>query len=99
MSIIRLNSLGLSLTSKLCVSLQSEFTELASNLSDYVVKLLDKVQGNEELNVILNNSDGLKHTPNKTLARLQLAIDYKEKKVSAARGGPILTHRNSPHLF
>ncbi len=60
---------------------QSEFTELAANLSDYVVKLLDKVQGNEELNVILNNSDGLEHTPNKTLARLQLAIDYKEKKV------------------
>ena len=46
-----------------------------------MVKLLDKVQGNEELNVILNNSDGLEHTPNKTLARLQLAIDYKEKKV------------------
>ena len=63
------------------VTLQSEFQELASNLSDYVVKLLDKVQGNEELNVILNNSDGLEHTPNKTLARLQLAIDYKEKKV------------------
>ena len=69
----------------MCI-LQSEFTELASNLSDYVVKLLDKVQGNEELNVILNNSDGLEHTPNKTLARLQLAIDYKEKKVSGSRG-------------
>lgn len=60
---------------------QSEYNDLAGKLADYVVKLLDKVQGNEELNVLLNNAEGLEHTSNKTLARLQLAIDYKEKKV------------------
>ena len=62
---------------------QAEYNELAGQLADYVVKLLDKVQGNEELNVLLNNSEGMEHTSNKILARLQLAIDYKEKKVSA----------------
>lgn len=62
--------------------LKSDYNELAANLSNYVVKLLDKVQGNEELNVILHNPDGLDMaSPNKTLARLQLAIQYKEKRV------------------
>ena len=43
-----------------------------------MVKLLDKVQGNEELNVILSQD----HEDNSSvLARLQLAIDFKEKKV------------------
>ena len=55
---------------------------MATNLCDYVVKLLDKVQGNEELNVILNQCDSAESGCHKTkLARLQLAIDYKEKKV------------------
>lgn len=75
----------------LCVTciltcLQSEYSGLAEQLSEYVVRLLDKVHGNEELNAILNAcdshsgvDDGLVNT---TLPRLQLAIKYKEKKVS-----------------
>ena len=54
---------------------------MSTSLADYMVKLLDKVQGNEELNVILNE-----HQPDddnsQILARLQLAIDFKEKKAS-----------------
>jgi len=57
---------------------------LANKLGDYVVRLLDKVHGNDELNAILNAGDGGSDDPCRPhgkLARLQLAIDYKEKKV------------------
>ena len=47
-----------------------------------MVKLLDKVHGNEELNNILSAvQDGEEEDANNTLPRLQLAIEYKEKKV------------------
>ena len=48
-----------------------------------MVKLLDKVHDNEELNAVLNDPDNcppLAQHHNK-LTRLSLAIDYKEKKV------------------
>ena len=59
---------------------------LANRLSEYVVRLLDKVHGNSELNAILNGTDNAAddgdtwRTPHE-LARLQLAIEYKEKRV------------------
>lgn len=46
------------------------------------MKLLDKVHGNEELNAILNATDDSDNEVGGELARLQLAINYKEKKVS-----------------
>ena len=47
-----------------------------------MVKLLDKVHGNEELNNILSAVvEGEEDDDNGTLPRLQLAIEYKEKKV------------------
>ena len=57
---------------------------MASKLSEYVVRLLDKVHGNDELNAILNACSDDDCDPYRTsaeLARLQLAIEYKEKKV------------------
>jgi len=48
------------------------------------VRLLDKVHGNAELNDILNAGDDDcddPYRPHGALARLQLAIDCKEKKV------------------
>ena len=64
---------------------QAEYSLLANRLSEYVVRLLDKVHGNNELNAILNGTDSAtddatSRTPNE-LARLQLAIEYKEKRV------------------
>ena len=65
---------------------QAEYTALANKLSDYVVRLLDKVHGNAELNAILNARDDDCDDPCRTLGelpRLQLAIDCREKKVGA----------------
>lgn len=54
---------------------------MAGKLSDYTVKLLDKVHGNEELNAILNATNDSEDETEGELARLQLAISFKEKKV------------------
>ena len=62
---------------------QAEYQQIGEQLSEYVVKLLDKVHGNEELNNILSAvEDGEEEDTTNTLPRLQLAIEYKEKKVS-----------------
>ena len=68
--------------------LQSEYTVLAEQLSDYVVKLLDKVHDNKELNAILNAGEDFQQTcaHDNQLSRLSLAIDYKEKKVWSYAG-------------
>ena len=63
--------------------MQAEYSGLANQLGDYVVRLLDKVHGNEELNAILNASPDMEDTDD--LLRLQLAIKLREKKVSHAR--------------
>ena len=76
---------------------QAEYTALANKLGDYVVRLLDKVRGNAELDAILNvgddGDDDDPCRPHGKLARLQLAIDYREKKVQiqwrhGVLGGP-----------
>ncbi|KAK3600932.1 hypothetical protein CHS0354_004141 [Potamilus streckersoni] len=59
----------------------SEYLSLADQLSEYVVKLLDMVRGQDELKVIIDKAD--RDSKNETyehLARLKLAIRYNEKK-------------------
>ena len=77
---------------------QAEYTALNNKLGDYVVRLLDKVHGNDELNAILNAGDDDCDDPCRPhgeLARLQLAIDCKEKKVPCKS----LNHCRHHHLF
>lgn len=65
---------------------------MADKLGNYVVKLLDKVHGNDELNTVLNacSTDSDEQDDDVmeggvagggSLARLHLAILYKEKQV------------------
>lgn len=61
---------------------------MEDKLSAFVVDVLDKVRGDEELDFILNKeeddqSDHETEDDRPTLARLELAIDYKEKKFVA----------------
>ena len=65
-----------------CV-VQGEYESLAKKLSEYVVKLLDHVRGNDELDVILNEEvEGHGQECHGKLARLKLAIKCNEKQVS-----------------
>ncbi|XP_050397743.2 short transient receptor potential channel 7 isoform X2 [Patella vulgata] len=63
---------------------KNEYLELAAQLSEYVVKLLDKVRGHEELELILNKTgtDSEAETY-ESLSRLNQAIKYNEKKFVA----------------
>ncbi|KAL4235161.1 anthranilate synthase component II [Mactra antiquata] len=63
---------------------KTEYLELADQLSVYVVKLLDKVRGHDELEVLINKTgrDSEQETYER-LARLKLAIQYSEKKFVA----------------
>ena len=61
---------------------QADYMALSDQLGNYVVRLLDNVNGNEELNTILNASgEDDNATQHVSMSRLQLAIEYKEKKV------------------
>ncbi|ESO82714.1 hypothetical protein LOTGIDRAFT_108754, partial [Lottia gigantea] len=63
---------------------KNEYLELAAQLSEYVVKLLDKVRGHEELELILNKTGtNSEEETYEALARLNLAIKYNEKKFVA----------------
>ncbi|CAH1779725.1 unnamed protein product [Owenia fusiformis] len=62
---------------------KTEYLQLAAGLSDYVVKLLDKVRSHEELETILNETNGSTLGKREKLARLKLAIFYDEKKFTA----------------
>ncbi|XP_076470578.1 short transient receptor potential channel 7-like isoform X3 [Babylonia areolata] len=61
-----------------------DYLFLADQLSEYVVKLLDKIRGHDELQVLLNKTgaDSEQETY-ELLARLKLAIRYREKKFVA----------------
>ncbi|XP_045191556.2 short transient receptor potential channel 7-like isoform X1 [Mercenaria mercenaria] len=63
---------------------KTEYLELADQLSVYVVKLLDKVRGHDELAILLDKTgrDSEVETYER-LARLKLAIQYSEKKFVA----------------
>ncbi len=64
--------------------LQGEYESLAKKLSEYVVKLLDHVRGNDELDIILNEPvEGHGPECQGKLARLKLAIKCNEKQVRA----------------
>ena len=51
-----------------------------------MVKLLDKIRGHDELQVLLNKTGANSEQETyELLARLKLAIRYREKKVSVTR--------------
>ena len=61
--------------------MQQEYKELANQLSEYVVKLLDRVRTQEELELVLNKTGKARSEKYSTLARFNLALQYDEKKV------------------
>ncbi|XP_052816254.1 short transient receptor potential channel 7-like isoform X3 [Mya arenaria] len=63
---------------------KTEYLALADQLSLYVVQLLDKVRGHDELEILINKTgrDSDQETYER-LARLKLAIQYNEKKFVA----------------
>ena len=63
--------------------LQADYKKLARQLSDFTVKLLDKVRDGKELDTILNDSSNTPFANQERLARLKLAIRYGEKLVGA----------------
>jgi transient-receptor-potential calcium channel protein len=63
---------------------RGEYEGLAKKLSEYVVKLVDHVRGNDELDVILNEEvEGYGPDCHGKLARLKLAIKFDEKRFVA----------------
>lgn len=61
---------------------QGEYEGLAKKLSEYVVKLIDHVRGNDELDIILNEGvDGHGVDSHGKLSRLKLALKFNEKQV------------------
>ena len=65
--------------------IQTDYLELADQLSAYVVKLLDKVRGHDELEILINKTgrDSDQETYER-LARFKLALQYNEKKVKSS---------------
>ncbi|KAK3611420.1 hypothetical protein CHS0354_027146 [Potamilus streckersoni] len=61
-----------------------EYQELCDNLSEYVVKLLDRVRTQEELEIVLNKTGSSNKEKYKPLARFKLALKYEEKKFVAS---------------
>ncbi|WAR00031.1 TRPC3-like protein [Mya arenaria] len=59
---------------------KQEYKELTRQLSEYVVKLLDRVRTQDELELVLNKTGKPSEDRYSTLARLKLAVQYKEKK-------------------
>lgn len=60
---------------------QKEYKDLAEQLSEYTVKLLDRVRTQQELEIILNKAGKPRFNHFESLARFKLALFYKEKKV------------------
>jgi transient receptor potential cation channel subfamily C member 7 len=63
-----------------------EYRELAEKLSSYAVKLLNNVRGKEELEIVLNKNGKETEEKYEQLARLDLALNYREK--------PFVAHSN-----
>ena len=63
-------------------TLQQEYRELSNQLSAYVVKLLDRVRTQDELELVLNKAGKPNEEKYSSLARLRLALQYGEKKVN-----------------
>ncbi|XP_059176499.1 short transient receptor potential channel 7-like, partial [Physella acuta] len=60
-----------------------EYRDLADQLSDYVVKLLDRIRTQKELELVLNKTGKPHQEKFESLARFKLALKYKEKKFIA----------------
>ncbi|KAI8790081.1 short transient receptor potential channel 6 [Biomphalaria glabrata] len=60
-----------------------EYIDLADQLSDYVVKLLDRIRTQKELELVLNKRGKPDQEKFSSLARFKLALKYKEKKFVA----------------
>jgi hypothetical protein len=68
------------------IRLQVDYEKLATKCQDFAVDLLEQTRGSRELNIVLNHdttSNGMDESGSEkmTLARLKLAIKYKQKKV------------------
>jgi transient receptor potential cation channel subfamily C member 6 len=61
---------------------KSEYSKLSENLSEYVVKLLNNVRGRDELEILLNKTGDENEEKYDLLARLDMAIKYREMPVS-----------------
>ncbi|GFR70679.1 short transient receptor potential channel 6 [Elysia marginata] len=61
------------------VCFKPEYSALAEQLSNYTVKLLDRVWTQRELSVVLDKAGPPNAETFETLARFQLAVDYQEK--------------------
>ncbi|XP_033754245.1 short transient receptor potential channel 3-like [Pecten maximus] len=59
---------------------KNEYLDLVNDLSEYVVKLLDRVRTQAELEVVLNKTGRPKDNKYESLARFNLAIQYSQKK-------------------
>ena len=64
------------------LSTQKEYKDLAEQLSEYVVKLLDRVRTQEELELVMNKTGKATIDEYEDLARFKLALHYREKKVT-----------------
>ncbi|XP_029640463.1 short transient receptor potential channel 3 [Octopus sinensis] len=63
---------------------KNDYLSLADQLSQYVVKLLDKVRGHDELEILLNKSgQSSEDETYELLSRLKMAIQFNEKKFVA----------------
>lgn len=73
---------------KMLLILQIEYETLAKQCQDFAVDLLDQVRGSKELEILLNYD---RYSPVRDrgdrmdLARLKLAIKYKQKKVKPCK--------------
>jgi hypothetical protein len=63
-----------------------EYKKLAHQLSIFVARLLDYIRGQEELEIVLNKTGRPHEEKYETLARFDLAIQYREK--------PFVSHSN-----
>lgn len=60
---------------------KNEYSNLANGLSSYTCKLLNNVRGRDELEVVLNKTGKEDEEKYERLARLDLALKFKEKPV------------------
>jgi hypothetical protein len=61
--------------------MKNEYLQLADNLSNYTVRLLGNIRGRDELEIVLNKTGKEGEEKYERLARLDLALKYKEKPV------------------
>lgn len=57
--------------------------QLKHSLSTYSVKLLNNVRGRDELDIVLNKTGKEKEEKYEQLARLDLALRFREQPVSS----------------